>query len=90
MELALFDLDNPDEAPSSGNVSVSRLTGARLARSILASAMELRYAPPDRMARQVRFAARVAEALPVYQLLYPRSFGVMDRVAEEIFRLARP
>ncbi len=85
---ALFHLD-ADRLPSDGAVGASRLAGLELVKAIISSAMDNRYADPRRLERQLRFATKVAEALPVYDLRYPRSFDVMDEVAHVIRRLAR-
>ncbi|MDP1837833.1 MAG: hypothetical protein Q8N31_16595 [Reyranella sp.] len=87
---ALFHLGHPDDQPTVGpavqKVSRARLGGVELARVIISSTMDTRYARPDRLTRQIEFAARVAEALPVYELRYPRSVEAMDEVAAEIRR----
>jgi energy-coupling factor transporter ATP-binding protein EcfA2 len=76
------------EADPSAPVSVHRLSGIRLAKVLIASTMNWRYDAPNRLERQLRFAERVADVLPVYSLEYPRSFEVMDRVADEVRRVA--
>ena len=83
---ALFHLGHPDDQPGVEAVSLSRLGGVELARVIISSTMDTRYALPGRLARQIEFAARVARTLPVYELRYPRSVDAMDDVAEEIHR----
>jgi hypothetical protein len=83
---ALFHLGEPQEQPPITAVSASRLVGVDLAKAILSSAMDNRNAEASRLARQIRFAARVADTLPVYGLRYPRSFDIMDDVAAEIRR----
>ncbi len=87
---ALFHLGDPDSPPAGGAVSASRLAGLELAKTIVSSTMDNRYADPHRLERQLRFAAKVADTLPVYGLRYPRSFDVMDEVAEVIRRTLRP
>ena len=86
---ALFHLGHPDDQPGVEAVSLSRLGGVELARAIISSTMDTRYALPGRLARQIEFAARVARTLPVYELRYPRSVDAMDDVAEEIHRAIR-
>jgi hypothetical protein len=54
-----------------------------LMRVLTASAMDIRYYAPDRLARQLRFAERVARTLPVYALCY----ALLDRVVEQIRRM---
>lgn len=83
---ALFHLGHPEDQPAVQKVSCTRLGGVDLARAIISSTMDTRYARPDRLARQIAFAARVAAALPVYELRYPRSVEAMDDVAAEIRR----
>lgn len=83
---ALFHLGHPNDQPVVKTVSCTRLGGVELARVIISSTMDTRYARPDRLTRQIEFAARVAEALPVYELRYPRSVEAMDDVAAEIRR----
>jgi len=84
---ALFHLGHPEDQPVAEAVSRTRLGGVDLARVIISSTMDTRYARPDRLARQIEFAARVAEVLPVYELHYPRSVEAMDDVAAEIRRV---
>jgi len=67
-------------------VSSLRLSGLDLAKVILSSSMDDRYTAPNRLARQMAFAAQLSRLLPVYALRYPRSFDVMDDVAAEIHR----
>jgi hypothetical protein len=86
---ALFHLGHPDDQPGVEAVPLSRLGGVELARVIISSTMDTRYALPGRLARQIEFAARVARTLPVYELRYPRSVDAMDDVAEEIHRAIR-
>ena len=87
---ALLWLDEPPPEAAPDAVSSTRLTGVELVRTLSVSAMEIRYYAPDRLARQLRFAERVAGVLPVYGLHYSRSYPVLDRVAEEIKRRAFP
>lgn len=82
---ALFHIGSPDEA--GGTVSSRRLTGLELARTLMSSAMDTRYAKSSRMERQIRFAARVADLLPVHALRYPRTVEALDGVAREIRRV---
>jgi len=84
---ALFHLADPAEYSSAGaTVSSSRLTGVELAKVLISSAMDNRYAEARRLTRQIEFATRLAGALPIYELRYPRSFDVMEDVAAEIHR----
>lgn len=83
---ALFHLGQPDDG-TVGDVSCSRLSGLELARTLMGSAMDTRYASGSRMERQIRFVARVAERLPVLALRYPRTVAALDGVAREIRRV---
>jgi len=65
------------------------LVGLDTARVLFSSAMDDRYTPPGRLARQMAFAGRLARALPIVALRYPRRFEVMDEVAAQIRRTAR-
>ena len=87
---ALFWLDEPPAQSPSDEVSVARLAGLELMRLLTASAMDIRNHTPHRLARQLAFAQRVAQTLPVYALRYARRYAVLDRVAEQISRLAGP
>ncbi|MDP1749962.1 MAG: hypothetical protein Q8L22_10910 [Reyranella sp.] len=84
---ALFHIGHPDEQEPIEGVSSARLVGLDLATTLISSTMDTRYAEPSRLARQIRFAARVAGTLPIYELRYPRNFDVMDKVAAEIRRV---
>ena len=72
----------------SASPSVRRLGGIELARALISSAMNIRYHAPERLERQMRFAQRLAEVLPVYALEYPRSFAALDEVSRELRRVA--
>ena len=86
---ALFHLGHPDDQPDVAGVSRSRLSGVDLARVIISSTMDTRYAQANRLTRQIEFAACVARTLPVYELRYPRSVDVMADVEAEIRRTIR-
>jgi hypothetical protein len=86
---ALFHIGSPDDDTVT-EISSSRLNGLELARTLLSSAMDTRYARTSRMERQIRFAARVADLLPVYALRYPRTVEALDGVAREIHRIIGP
>jgi hypothetical protein len=82
---ALFHIGSPDEEPAT--VSSRRLSGLELARTLMSSAMDTRYAKSSRMERQIRFAGRLADVLPVHMLRYPRTVAALDGVAREIRRV---
>ncbi|MGD9883317.1 hypothetical protein [Reyranella sp.] len=85
---ALFLLASADER-SAGCPSARRVTGAELIRLLIASAMDIRNAAPARLARQLRFAERMASVLPVYELGYRRDYDALAGVADEIRRTIR-
>ncbi|HTR85271.1 MAG TPA: hypothetical protein VMI56_12395 [Reyranella sp.] len=82
---ALFWLGAP--APSGEPpVEVRALAGMEKAKVLLASAMNIRYVAPERLARQMAFVERLAQALPVHALGYERRYALLPRVADEIWR----
>lgn len=84
---ALFWLGKPGEITPDAPATARRLGGIELARALISSAMNIRYHAPDRLERQMRFAEKLAQVLPVYALEYPRSFAVLDQVSSEIRRV---
>jgi hypothetical protein len=86
---ALFHLGDPDDDTVT-EVSSVRLNGLELARTLMSSAMDARYAGSSRMEHQMRFIARVAGLLPVHALRYPRAVAALDGVAREIRRIIGP
>lgn len=86
--VALFLLAAADER-SAIRPTARRVTGAKLIRLLIASAMDIRNAAPERLARQLRFAERTAGVLPVYELCYRRDYDALAGVAEEIRRTIR-
>ena len=87
----LFWLGDEPPADSStvGEVRVTRLRGMELMRILTSSAMNIRDYSPPRLARQLRFAERVARTLPVHALVYPRNYELLGRVADEMRRIVR-
>ena len=81
---ALYRLDTPMSESDRG-VALEQLTGLELFKTISASTMISRLNTPARLARQFRFAERMAGMLPVYRLSYPRNFDVFSQVAEQIY-----
>jgi len=86
---ALFHLGDPDD-DTIAEVSSARLSGLELAKTLMSSAMDTRYAGSSRMEHQMRFVARVADLLPVHALRYPRTVAALDGVAREIRRIIGP
>lgn len=85
---ALFYIGALADYSAPSTVAAVPLAGLELAKVILSSAMDDRYTPPERLARQMAFVARLTRTLPVYALRYPRRFEVMDEVAACIRRTA--
>ena len=84
---ALYRLDAPTSGTDRG-VALEQLSGLELFKTVSASTMNSRLHTPARLARQFRFAERIASMLPVYRLSYPRNFDVFDQVAKQIYRSA--
>jgi hypothetical protein len=87
---ALFWLGESPIQQDSDDVSATRLSGLELMRVLTASAMDIRNYTPDRLARQLSFAERVARTLPAYALEYPRRYALLGEVAEQIKRTVGP
>lgn len=85
---ALFLLAGAD-GRSPACPAARRVTGSELIRLLIASAMDIRNAAPARLARQLRFAERIAGILPVYELGYRRDYDVLAAVAGEVRRTIR-
>lgn len=86
---AIYHLDAP--APEGAREPrVERLSGLALFTTILASSMNSRLHSPDRLARQFRFAQRLAADLPVFRLTYPRDFAALEQAAKLIHGSAPP
>lgn len=88
--VALFLLAAAPDQHTAVRPAARRVTGAELIKLLLASAMDIRNAAPERLARQLRFARRTAGILPVYELRYRRDYGELAGVAAEIRRTIRP
>lgn len=86
--VALFLLAAADER-SAVRPAARRVTGAEAIRLLIGSAMDIRNAAPERLARQLRFAERTAGLLPVYELVYRRDYDLLAGVADEIRRAIR-
>jgi hypothetical protein len=84
---ALYRLDAPASGTDRG-VALEQLSGLELFKTISASTMNSRLHTPGRLARQFRFAERIASMLPIYRLSYPRNFDVLNQVAKQIYRSA--
>jgi hypothetical protein len=83
---ALYFLDWPCEHVDQKSISVERLSGVELFKTIAASTFNSRLNTPDRLSRQFRFAERLAATVPVYRLTYPRDYNRLEQVADLIDR----
>lgn len=86
---ALIWLEPPDEDNPATGIVLDRVTGLDLFRIVSASTMNSRVHSPDRLKRQMDFAARLGRVLPVYRLVYPRRTDVLDAVAHAIAEAGR-
>jgi hypothetical protein len=83
---ALFWLGEREPRPGTTEVAIRRLTGIEPVKVLTASTMNRRHVAADRLVRQLRFAERLARALPIHALGYRRDYGLLDRVAAAIDR----
>jgi hypothetical protein len=83
---ALFLLEQPVHDSEPSGVRMARLAGQDLFTTILSATMNSRHHAPARLQRQFRFAERLARAIPVYRLTYPRSYDVLNIVADQIYQ----
>jgi hypothetical protein len=86
---ALFWLGEPEPPVAEGEVAIRRLSGIEPVKVLTASTMNRRYVAADRLVRQLRFAERLARALPIHALRYRRDYEVLDRVARAMDESAR-
>ena len=66
------------------HVQCVALQGAEKFSAICAATMNALLETPDRMRRQFRFAERLTQAAPVYDLYFPRDYAALDQVAAAI------
>jgi hypothetical protein len=83
---ALFWLGEPEPRPGEGDVATRRLAGIEPVKVLTGSTMNRRYVAADRLVRQLRFAERLARAMPIHALRYRRDYDRLDRVAMAIER----
>jgi hypothetical protein len=81
---ALFWLGEPQPAMGESEVATRRLAGIEPVKVLTGSTMNRRHVAADRLVRQLRFAERLARALPIYALRYRRDYDLLDRVATAI------
>jgi serine kinase of HPr protein (carbohydrate metabolism regulator) len=81
---ALFHLEQPAHDSEPSGAILARLVGQDLFTTILSATMNSRHHAPARLQRQFRFAERLARAISVYRLTYPRSYDVLNLVADRI------
>jgi hypothetical protein len=82
--VGLFSLADAEE--DAQGPMARRLGGAALLRTLVSSAMDIRYDTSRRLARLLRFAERLGHALPVHELCYRRDYADLGWVADEIRR----
>jgi hypothetical protein len=87
---ALYFLDTPPEHGDPNSISIERLFGVDLFKTIAASTINSRLNAADRLERQFRFAERIANSIPVYKLMYQRDYDLLDQVADLIDQRASP
>jgi hypothetical protein len=86
---ALYQLEYP-RADQQDRVSLTRLVGLDLFKTITSSTMNSRVDLPARLLRQFQFATRLARSVPVYRLTYKRNYDVLSKVADTIMKSLRP
>jgi len=87
---ALYFLDTPPRHGDPNSISIERLFGLDLFKTIAASTMNRRLNAADRLERQFRSTERIANCIPVYKLMYPRDYDLLDQVADLIHQRASP
>jgi hypothetical protein len=85
---ALYFLDTPSEQAHPNRISIARLSGVELFKTITASTFNDRLVGAARLERQFHFAGRIARTIPVYKLTYPHDYNVLDQVADLIDQTA--
>jgi hypothetical protein len=83
---ALFHLVQSSPVSEPNKVLVTPLAGQDLFKTILSSTMNSRHQSPVRLQRQFRFAERMARTIPVYRLVYPRYYDVLNIVEDQIYQ----
>jgi hypothetical protein len=81
---ALYFLDGPGAEEDPTQISLERLSGIALFKTIAACTMNSRLNMPARLERHFRFAERLARVLPVYRLTYPREYRALHEVSRLI------
>jgi len=78
--VALFRLTDPSD-----DIGISRMTFADACIALIANSFALDPADPAEAKRRFAKAAKVARHIPVYDLHYPRDYGVLSEVHDLIF-----
>jgi hypothetical protein len=81
---ALFWLDDAAPTPSDPSVSVRRMHGLETARILLASTLHRDHRTAERTSRQLREIGRLATAVPLFAVGYPRRHELLPSVAGAI------
>lgn len=83
---ALFWLGEEGSPADRPVVSTTPVVGIERVKILTRSTMDIRYAVGDRLERQLRFAGRMARAVPIFVLRYPRDYATLPHVAEALRR----
>ena len=83
---ALFFLDQTAHHGGQTRVSGEPLTGCDLFNTMLACNMDTQHHAPARLERQFHFTERLIRTISIFRLTYPRTYDVMDSVADQVYR----
>jgi hypothetical protein len=86
---ALFHLNWPRLDSTPNDISLARLTGLELFRTIASSTMNTDHNLVPRLQHQFRFAERLARSVPLYRLTYSRNYDVLNSVVDRIIETAQ-
>jgi hypothetical protein len=80
---ALFVLARPARQGPAG-ISIRRLSARRACIEVIRNTFNTMIADPDRLARQLELAGRLAAQIPVFALSYPRALDRLPQVVRAI------
>ena len=80
----LYVIAPPAPRTERTRVSIRRLGGRQACLALIRNTFNASIVERDRLQRQLAFAARVASAIPIKTLSYPRSFGWLPAVRDAI------
>jgi hypothetical protein len=81
---ALYVLSPPPAAGSAPRMTIRPLSQRAACLALIRNTFNTVIVDPDRLSRQFALAARVAGALPVKSVSYPRAFGDIGAVRDAI------